>query len=174
MDIRCLHRCVWICVALTALLAVALPATAAEPQPAATVVASVGAVDATRQIQPREARAKLLLDEIVFRYDHIYFEFDSAKLLPGARVALARKVEWLRRNPSARLLIEGHCDARGTGAYNRALGQRRAEAVRAYLLGQGIAAQRVQILTRGETRPQVPAEGEAAWSWNRRTEFLPQ
>ena len=174
MDMRRPHRCIWLSVAVIWLLLISLPASAASVPTFVASTESVSEIDAARQTQPVEARAKVMLDKIVFRYEHIYFEFDSAKLLPGAFIALDRKVEWLRRNPSARLLIEGHCDVRGPQEYNLALGKRRALAVRDYIMAQGIAPQRIRIGTWGEARPQVAQDGDQAWSWNRRAEFLPQ
>jgi peptidoglycan-associated lipoprotein len=155
-------------VAVCCLLFLAAPLAAADEQAALTTVAKV---DPARQMLPQAARAQVLLEGIVFRYEHIYFEFDSAELLPGAYIALARKVDWLHKHPSARLRIDGHADIRGTGAYNLALGKRRAQAVRDYLVAQGIDPRRIQIASWGAGLPQVPAEGDDAWSWNRRAEL---
>lgn len=174
MAIRLPHRCIWISFAALCLLFVSSPAQATDAPPAIVSVETIGHVDPSRQIHPNGDRARVLLDEIIFRYEHVYFEFDSDKLLPGAHIALERKVEWLQENPSTRALIEGHCDIRGAGDYNLKLGQTRAQAVRTYLVDQGIDPKRIRIVTWGEARPQMSEGSDEAWSWNRRAEILPQ
>ena len=77
-------------------------------------------------------------------------------------------------HPDATVIVEGHCDARGSEAYNVALGERRAQAVRTYLIEQGIAPNRIQVISWGKARPEVAGSGEDAWSHNRRAEFLPR
>ena len=114
------------------------------------------------------------LDRLIFRYENIHFNLDSCVLLPEGKRALNRKVAWLASHPEATVIVEGHCDARGSTAYNMSLGSRRAEAVRIYLIEQGIAPRRVQIVSWGKERPEAAGSGEGAWSLNRRAEFLPR
>jgi len=114
------------------------------------------------------------LDRMIFRYETVHFNVDSSVLLPAGRRALDRKVAWLMAHPDATVIVEGHCDERGTPAYNMSLGHRRAEAARAYLIAQGIAPHRIQVVSWGKTRPDVPGNGENAWWRNRRAEFLPR
>lgn len=171
MKLQFPDRCAWFVAVALCLLFLSSPATAADTPRATRTVETFADVGPDRQINPLEARARVLLDGILFRYEHIYFEFDSDKLLPGARIALERKVEWMRKKPSARATIEGHSDIRGPGEYNLKLGQRRAQAVRTFLLDYGIEPQRIQIVTLGEKHPLVPGESDAAWSWNRRAEI---
>jgi len=104
--------------------------------------------------------------------EKIFFEYDSYTLSAQSREILARNAEWLRENPSAKLTVEGHCDERGSDEYNLALGERRAEAVRKYLVTLGVAADRLSIISYGEERPAVAGHGEGAWAQNRRAEFL--
>jgi peptidoglycan-associated lipoprotein len=108
----------------------------------------------------------------LLKLEKLFFEFDNYTLTPEAREILARNAEWLRQNPSARLSIEGHCDERGSDEYNLALGQRRAEAVKDYLVSLGIADERLRGTSYGEERPAAAGSDESAWSQNRRAEFL--
>jgi peptidoglycan-associated lipoprotein len=163
-------RCAWIAVVMLSLLFVSSPTLATDTPRGADTVETIADIGPTRQVNPVDARARVLLDDIIFRHEHIYFAFDSDELLPGARIALERKVEWLQKKPARRAIIEGHCDIRGTREYNQKLGQRRAQAVRAFLEAQGIEPQRIQIVTWGEKRPLVPQTNDTAWSWNRRAE----
>jgi peptidoglycan-associated lipoprotein len=103
----------------------------------------------------------------------IYFDFDRSDLRPEAREVLNQKAEMLRRYPDIRVRIEGHCDERGTVEYNLALGERRAEAARRYLIDLGIDPDRMTTVSYGEERPAVEGSNEAAWSQNRRDEFVP-
>jgi peptidoglycan-associated lipoprotein len=103
----------------------------------------------------------------------IYFDFDRSELKPEAREVLNQKAEAMRQYPDIRIRIEGHCDERGTVEYNLALGERRAEAARAYLIDLGIDPDRMTTVSYGEERPAVPESNEAAWAQNRRDEFVP-
>jgi peptidoglycan-associated lipoprotein len=101
----------------------------------------------------------------------VYFDYDAFTIKPGARQALERNAAWLNAKPSIRVTIEGHCDERGSDEYNLALGERRAIAVKYYLVNLGIAAERLITISYGEERPAVDGQGETAWSKNRRVEF---
>jgi outer membrane protein OmpA-like peptidoglycan-associated protein len=114
------------------------------------------------------------LNRFVFRYEMVHFNVDSSVLLPGGKRALHRKIRWLQEHPEATVVVEGHCDARGTAAYNKQLGARRAEATRAFLIEQGIAPRRIQVVSLGKERPDVPGSGARIWFYNRRAEFLPR
>lgn len=100
--------------------------------------------------------------------EDIYFEYDSSALLPEARELLKRKAEFLLANPQISIVIEGHTDERGTSEYNIALGERRAESVRTFLEGLGVAASRMSTVSFGEEKPIDPGHNEAAWAKNRR------
>jgi peptidoglycan-associated lipoprotein len=117
------------------------------------------------RLERESARARQALEEIVF------FEYDSFELTHDAERTLQAKLPLLRANPGVRIRIEGHADQRGTTEYNLALGQRRAEAVRDYLMGYGIEGGRLATSSYGKERPLVDGEGEGAWSRNRRAEF---
>ena len=104
--------------------------------------------------------------------DMIYFDFDRSDLSEEARQTLQMKAEALRQFPDIRIRIEGHADERGTVEYNLALGERRADAARAYLVDLGIDPERMTTISYGEERPAVEGQNEAAWSQNRRDEFV--
>lgn len=101
----------------------------------------------------------------------IFFEFDSSTLSAEAEAILRAKAEWMRRNPSLTIVIEGHCDNRGTTEYNLALGERRAESVKGFLSDLGIAETRIRTISYGEERPLAPGNDESAWAQNRRAHF---
>lgn len=103
--------------------------------------------------------------------ERAYFGFDRDTLTPEAREVLQRNAEWLRRNAEVDVRVEGHCDERGTAEYNLALGQRRANRVTNYLIGQGIHPDRLFPVSYGEEVPVAPGNTEEAWSQNRRVEF---
>ena len=109
--------------------------------------------------------------DVVMQED-IYFEFDKSTLTPAAQDNLLRKAEWLRENPDATVTIEGHCDNRGTNEYNLALGDRRAESAKAFLVDLGIDASRLASISYGEERPVDPRNNEEAWAKNRRDHFI--
>lgn len=104
--------------------------------------------------------------------DMIFFDFDRSDLREDARQTLQAKAEALRQFPDIRVRIEGHADERGTVEYNLALGERRADAARAYLIDLGIDPDRATTISYGEERAQVQGSNEAAWSQNRRDEFV--
>jgi peptidoglycan-associated lipoprotein len=101
----------------------------------------------------------------------IYFDFDRYDIRPGDARILDASAAWLRANPGALVLIEGHCDERGTDAYNLALGDRRAKAAMDYLVSRGIQAERITTLTYGKERPVCREHTEACWAKNRRADF---
>jgi peptidoglycan-associated lipoprotein len=99
------------------------------------------------------------------------FDFDSAVLLDSARPILDQTAEWLRTYPTVTLLVEGHCDERGTVEYNLALGERRATAAFNYLVSLGIPASRLKTISYGKEFPLDPGHTEEAWARNRRAHF---
>jgi peptidoglycan-associated lipoprotein len=100
--------------------------------------------------------------------DRVFFELDRSELSQEARQTLDRQAAWLKKYPAVRVTLEGHCDERGTREYNMALGARRANAARAYLVALGIQSGRIQTVSYGAERPAVLGTGEAVWSQNRR------
>ena len=104
-------------------------------------------------------------------FENIYFGFDQYALTPEARATLKKHAEWLQANRGHVMRIEGHCDERGTNEYNLALGQRRADAAKKYLVGLGLDAKRLSTVSYGEERPLDPGQDEGAWAKNRRAQF---
>ncbi len=106
-----------------------------------------------------------------FLNENVHFAFDSAALSPRAQDVLKRKAVWLNDNPGVTVVIEGHCDERGTPEYNMALGERRAESARAYLVDTGVSSSRLRTTSYGEEKPLDPRSNEEAWAKNRRGQF---
>lgn len=100
--------------------------------------------------------------------DRVFFGFDRYELTPEARYTLQQQAAWMITNSSVNVVIEGHCDERGTREYNLALGERRASAVSDYLMTLGVPATRVSTISYGKERPEDPASNETAWAKNRR------
>lgn len=132
------------------------------------------AVDPNREGIPQsrsdiEGRPK---DREMFKAHTVYFALDSANIRPSERPNLEAVANYLKANPNADILVEGHCDERGTEGYNLALGDRRALSAREYLVNSGVPADRLHTISFGESRPAVDEHNEAAWSKNRRAEFV--
>ena len=99
----------------------------------------------------------------------IYFDFNAAYLNGAAMDILNEQIAWLQNNPAALIVVEGHCDERGTREYNLALGEKRANAVKDYMMANGIEAGRIRTISYGKERPDVFGSTEDAWSKNRRS-----
>lgn len=147
-------------------------ATATDSDAAARARAdSIAAAErARREAEERElaagvARVREALADIV------YFDYDSNQLTDDAQAKLRTKAAILRSNPALAIRVDGHADERGSTEYNLALSQRRAETVRDFLAGYGIATSRIATIPYGEERPRVEGTGESVWSQNRRAEF---
>jgi len=102
----------------------------------------------------------------------VYFDFDQSTILPDAARKLDANASWMKTNANHLILIEGHCDERGTNEYNLALGERRARSTMNYLVAQGVQASRITIISYGEERPSCSEKTEACWAKNRRAHFL--
>jgi len=102
----------------------------------------------------------------------IHFDFDRYEIRPGDAEILKSNAAFLKKYPSIKIQIEGHCDERGTNEYNLALGERRANSTKNYLISLGIASDRITTISYGEERPLDPAHNEEAWAKNRRAQFL--
>ncbi len=102
----------------------------------------------------------------------IHFDFDKYNIRPGDAKILDENAKWMKGNPNYLILIEGHCDERGTNEYNLALGERRAKSTMNYLVAQGVQASRITLISYGEERPLCTEKTEACWARNRRGHFL--
>jgi peptidoglycan-associated lipoprotein len=107
-----------------------------------------------------------------FITDDAYFDFDSSALTTEAQSVLKQKSQWLMSNSAAQATVEGHCDERGTNAYNLALGDRRAQSAKNFLVKSGISESRLSTVSFGEEKPVDPGHDEAAWAKNRRAHFV--
>jgi len=128
-----------------------------------------------REEQLREEEARVFeraAAREMFMNENIHFAFDKSVLTSTAQEILKKKAEWLRDNPGNTVVIEGHCDERGTTEYNIALGERRALAANGFLTDLGIDSSRLSTISYGEERPVDPSHNEDAWSKNRRAHFV--
>ena len=108
-------------------------------------------------------------DLIVNVGDRVFFNYDSSELDGDAQELLQDQVAWLKQYSDVSVIIEGHCDERGTREYNLALGEKRAQSVKNYLIGLGISADRVSTISYGKERPAVVGSNDGAWAQNRRS-----
>jgi peptidoglycan-associated lipoprotein len=139
-------------------------------QPAAvteTPKEDTSAADAAAEAARLEAAAKAAMES-----DKIYFDYDKADLSSDAQATLAKKADWLKAKGEYKLKIEGHCDERGSTEYNMALGARRAEAAAKFISAAGVTSDRLTTVSYGEEKPVATGSDEAAWSQNRRDEFV--
>ncbi len=109
--------------------------------------------------------------EVAGQFTPVYFDYDSAQINDSERSKIEAVADGIKRG-SQSVIVEGNCDERGSGEYNLALGERRALAIRAYLIGLGIDGARVQTKSYGEERPVAMGHDESSWSQNRRGEFV--
>ena len=140
---------------------------------------SINKIDADKKPSEEQLETQRIEDEKQaikneFVNENIYFGFDSATLTSESQEILRKKAQWLEQNPDVVIIIEGHCDNRGTEAYNLALGERRAESAKAFLADIGIDVTKIMTISYGEERPANPEETEEAWALNRRASFVIQ
>jgi len=158
--------------ALIAGVAATLAACASHPKPEPAQPAPVAPpAQPAPQPAPQQPTGPIpgsVQDFVISAGDRVFFDFDAYALRPDAAQALALQAEWLKRYPAVRVRVEGNCDERGTEEYNFALGARRANAVKEFLVGQGVAATRLKTISYGKDRPEVAGDNEAAWAANRR------
>lgn len=107
-------------------------------------------------------------DFVLFAGDSVFFDFDRYEVTAEGRETLERQAEWLGRYPNLVITVEGHCDERGTREYNLALGERRAQAVKSYLVALGVDDSRVTTVSYGKERPEMVGSDDDAWAQNRR------
>jgi peptidoglycan-associated lipoprotein len=144
----------------------AAPAPASPaPTPPSPPVAAAPPTPPPARPAPAELQAIAQLADVFFDFDRYEIKRDAARTLDAS-------IAWLKANPAAPVLIEGHCDERGTNAYNLALGERRASATRDYLVARGVSADRISTISYGEERPGCTERTESCWARNRRAHFL--
>jgi peptidoglycan-associated lipoprotein len=123
------------------------------------------------KIETREGEMPTYAEEKSI-FEDIHFDFDKYDIRPDAKPILKSIADWLMKNKSADLLIEGHCDERGTNEYNLALGDRRAKAAKDSLIALGIPSGRINIISYGEEKPLCTEQTEECWQKNRRAHFV--
>ncbi len=123
-----------------------------------------------REAQLKAAQERKLRE--IFENKDIHFEFDRYDLTPEAKQILNEKAAYLLKHPNVKIIIEGHCDERGSNAYNMALGEKRAKAAKAYLEAMGVDPSRMETVSYGEERPLDPRHTEEAYAINRRAHFV--
>jgi peptidoglycan-associated lipoprotein len=121
-----------------------------------------------------ELFAKMSLDELNAKapLGDVYFELDSSELSDQSRAYLQKNADYLKKWSSTKISVEGHCDERGTAEYNLGLGERRAQAVKSYLVSLGLGADRLATVSKGKEQPQCTESNEGCWSKNRRGHFI--
>ena len=153
--------------------AVALLGACAEEKKAETsTTAPMKPAEAPPKVEPPKAPMGPVpgseADFVASVGDKVFFDFDKAALTADGKAQLAKWSDFLKKYPTDQLLVEGHCDERGTQEYNLALGDKRATAVKDFLVAQGVAASRVKTISYGKERPWMPEHTEEAWAKNRR------
>jgi peptidoglycan-associated lipoprotein len=130
------------------------------------------AAERAAKLKAEAMQRDMMMSKNRFLNENILFDFDNATLDYQAQDLLKQKAMWLRDNPDANVVIEGHCDERGTNAYNLALGERRAESAKAFLVNLGISDARLTTISYGEEKPLDMGQNEEAWAKNRRAAFV--
>jgi peptidoglycan-associated lipoprotein len=151
------------------------PAPTTQPEVSEASDRTVETAEQDRQLQEDPLRAETKAREAAktaFVNETIHFAFDSSLLSDQAQRILNGKAEYLRTNSGVTVTVEGHCDERGTDVYNIALGERRAESVKNFLVDLGISAGRLNTISYGEERPIALGQNEASWAKNRRAQFV--
>jgi peptidoglycan-associated lipoprotein len=144
----------------------AAPSTSGTPGPAMTPSPAAPGTTSPSATPPRPSEFRET-DNL----KDVFFDFDRYDIRPSDARLLDTNAAWLKTNDNL-VLIEGHCDERGTNEYNLALGERRAKATMNYLVGQGVQANRITIISYGKERPTCTEHSEACWAKNRRAHFL--
>jgi peptidoglycan-associated lipoprotein len=151
------------------------PVSTTQPEVSTASDRPAEAAEQAKQLQEDRLRAEAAASEaagMAFVNENIPFSFDSSVLSDQAQQILNSKADYLRANSGVTVTVEGHCDERGTEAYNVALGERRAESVKNFLVDLGISANRLKTISYGEERPIAMGQDEASWAKNRRAQFM--
>lgn len=189
-----MHKKLWLCLVLLLVIPALLFTTSCakktvKTEPAAKEDAAKKAeaeaarqaeVERQRKLQEERLQAERMKSEASmkeaggraqFEQENVYFDFDRSNLKMDAQEVLKRKATFLKANPNEKVIIEGHCDERGTSEYNLALGDRRANSAKKFLENLGIGDSRIKTISYGEERPLDSGNNEAAWAKNRNCQF---
>lgn len=145
------------------------------PSPAVTSQTTPATPEPTPVTQEPVVKDNTLGSETVAAvepYETIYFDLDSYVLRQDARDALNKNAQWMLKKSAGKVRLEGNCDERGSDEYNLALGEKRADAVKSYLVTLGVPADRLETISYGKEKPVDPGHNEAAWAKNRRVDFV--
>ncbi len=155
------------------------PAPAPPPAPPATTPAAPPAPPPAPKpaaVAPTEEEAfkAKTLDQLNAEkpLGDVFFAYDATDITDEAKAIMQKDIDWLKKWPTTKVMVEGHADSRGTNEYNLALGERRAEAVRNYMVSLGVAVDRMTIVSKGEEQPFCSEESEGCWQQNRRGHFI--
>jgi len=152
------------------------PAAAVAPAKPAPAAPRTGETPVTRPAAPSERpvqpAAPAAPAVAASPLKDIFFDYDKSAIRDDQKAVISENAAWLKANQSAKVTLEGHCDERGTAEYNLGLGERRAKAVKDYLIAAGIPADRISTISYGKERPFVLGHDESAWKWNRRGHFV--
>lgn len=132
-------------------------------------VTSKGALTGEQAVKEEAGQAAKAVEDVI---KDIYFDFDKSNIRPDAREVLKTNADWFLKNSNVSIIIEGHCDERGTAEYNMALGQRRADEAKKYLVNLGVKGTTLKTISYGKERPIDPGHDEEAWAKNRRDHFV--
>ncbi|HEX3702544.1 MAG TPA: peptidoglycan-associated lipoprotein Pal [Vicinamibacterales bacterium] len=177
-------------VALTAAVAVfaagchkKIPAPAPAPPPPPPTAPATPPPPAPPPPRPAPAPAPLTEEQIFAQksldqlnaekpLDDVFFELDQSTIRDEGRTSLQKDADWMKKWASTQVTVEGHCDSRGSSEYNLALGSRRAEAVKDYLVSLGVPTNRLSVVSKGKEAPFCTDENESCWQQNRRGHFI--
>jgi len=154
------------------------PKEVPPPPPQTQEQPPVERVEAPVVQEPQLTEEELLLQKSLDQINRekplgtIYFDYDRAVVRDDARATLEGNASWMKKFRTVKVLVEGHCDERGTEEYNLALGEKRAKAAQDYILSLGIGSDRIKIISYGKIQPINPGHDEGAWQMNRRAQFL--
>jgi peptidoglycan-associated lipoprotein len=154
------------------------PKEVPPPPPQTQEQPPVERVEAPVVQEPQLSEEELLLQKSLDQINReqplgtVYFDYDRAVVRDDARATLEGNASWMKKFRTVKVLVEGHCDERGTEEYNLALGEKRAKAAQDYMLSLGIGSDRIKIISYGKSQPTNPGHDEGAWQMNRRAQFL--
>jgi len=150
------------------------PAAPAAPPPPPPPPPAPAPAPAPRPLTEEEQFARKSLEDLNRErpLGDVYFDLDASTIKDEGKQALATNANWLKRWTSTRINVEGHCDERGTAEYNLGLGERRANAVKAYLVELGVPADRVVVVSKGKEAPFCSESNDSCWQQNRRGHFV--